>query len=79
MVQMAQLGGSASSTAAASLVVMSLLMHVSHTQQQQPQPKQPNNTSCIGRRVYNDTWGIVTDGAGRYPDSAHCEWLIQGM
>ena len=35
--------------------------------------------SCSGRKVFNDTWGIITDGTGKYPASAHCEWLIKGV
>ena len=36
-------------------------------------------TECSGRQVYNETSGIVTDGVGDYPASAHCEWLIDGI
>lgn len=34
--------------------------------------------ACRGRQVYNDTAGVITDGDGDYPESAHCEWLIIG-
>ena len=33
---------------------------------------------CSGRKVFHETWGIITDGTGKYPASAHCEWLIIG-
>ena len=33
---------------------------------------------CNGRQVYTAGYGVVTDGLGDYPASAHCEWLIQG-
>ena len=35
--------------------------------------------SCAGRKIYNAMSGIITDGTGDYPISAHCEWLIEGQ
>src|SRR6218665_298684 len=34
--------------------------------------------SCSGREVLTAPSGLITDGQGDYPPSAHCEWLIQG-
>jgi len=33
---------------------------------------------CSGREVYTASRGVITDGRGDYPASAHCEWLIHG-
>jgi len=33
---------------------------------------------CTGREVYTASHGVITDGRGDYPASAHCEWLIHG-
>jgi len=33
---------------------------------------------CSGRQVHTDSHGVITDGFGDYPASAHCEWLIRG-
>ena len=38
----------------------------------------PGVSACTGRTVLNQTTGTVTDGTGKYPPSAHCEWLIDG-
>ncbi|CAH1785464.1 unnamed protein product [Owenia fusiformis] len=42
----------------------------------------PECIACNGktdgfRQVLNSTTGIISDGKGDYPISAHCEWLIQ--
>ena len=34
--------------------------------------------ACTGRSMLNATSGVITDGAGNYPASANCEWLIDG-
>lgn len=35
------------------------------------------NNGCSRKRlVYNESWGIVTDGEGDYPQDSHCEWLV---
>ena len=34
--------------------------------------------ACSGRSMMNATSGVITDGAGNYPASANCEWLIDG-
>ena len=33
---------------------------------------------CRGRKVFNETSGMISDGTGKYPEATHCEWLIQG-
>ena len=38
----------------------------------------PAVSACSGRQVLNVTSGVITDGRGEYPASAHCEWLIIG-
>ena len=35
--------------------------------------------SCVGRDERNATSGVITDGAGLYSKSVHCEWLIDGQ
>uniref|UniRef100_T1JFI7 Multiple epidermal growth factor-like domains protein 8 n=1 Tax=Strigamia maritima TaxID=126957 RepID=T1JFI7_STRMM len=35
--------------------------------------------SCSRKRhIFNDSWGIVSDGPGDYPQDSYCEWLIGG-
>ena len=34
--------------------------------------------ACGGRRIFNSTSGIITDGTGDYRMSISCEWLITG-
>lgn len=33
------------------------------------------------RKVFTDTWGIISDGplGSNYTQDSHCEWLIKGM
>ena len=41
--------------------------------------KQSPEGPCNGRKVFNQTWGIITDGPGSYEASANCVWLILGQ
>ncbi|XP_068203463.1 multiple epidermal growth factor-like domains protein 8 [Palaemon carinicauda] len=35
-------------------------------------------TSCNRtRQVLTGSWGIITDGPGKYPEASHCQWLIK--
>ena len=38
----------------------------------------PPVSPCKGRTVLNATQGTISDGPDDYPESAHCEWLIDG-
>ncbi|XP_047489262.1 multiple epidermal growth factor-like domains protein 8 [Penaeus chinensis] len=29
------------------------------------------------RQVLTESWGIITDGPGPYPEASHCQWLIR--